>query len=224
MLAHQDGEAGQQFRAHRLAHQRVVMAPVEHALRIELGVVGVADVEDVFPRDQHVVEHHGGVELVALRRQRMLDRIGLDQAFAADDGDAFQVRRADAVDDLVALGAGAEEHAEMQEIAERGSRADRLHAVDEDAFVVGREDAQRRRIGVRVGVGAVGLRIDEMRRDDQIVVHRLLPEVADVVGKPAAVGADRTPSPTARDRRCRSPACSSASRACAGRTPRRSAS
>ena len=89
MLAHQDGESGQQLGAHRLAHQRVIMAPVEHALRIELGVVGVADVEDVFPRDQHIVEHHGGVELVALRRERMLDRIGLDQAFAADDGDAL---------------------------------------------------------------------------------------------------------------------------------------
>ena len=89
MLAHQDGEAGQQLRAHRLAHQRVIMSPVEHALRIELGVIRVADVEDVFPRDQHVVEYHGGVELVALRRERMLDRVGLDQALAADDGDAL---------------------------------------------------------------------------------------------------------------------------------------
>ena len=69
--------------------------------------------------------------------------------------------------------------------------ADRLDAVDQDAFVVGRDDAQRRRGGVRVGVGAVGLRIDEMRRDDQVVVHRVLPEIADVVGEPAALGADR---------------------------------
>ena len=52
-------------------------------------------------------------------------------------------------------------------------------------------NTQRRRIGVRVGIGAIGLRIDEMRRDDQIVVHRVLPEIADVVGEPAAVGADR---------------------------------
>ena len=79
----------------------------------------------------------------------------------------------------------------MEEVAERGSGADRLDAVDEDAFVVGRDDAQRRRSGVRVGVGAVGLRIDEMRRDDKVVVHRVLPEVADVVGEPAALGADR---------------------------------
>ena len=103
----------------------------------------------------------------------------------------FEVRRADAVDDLVALGAGTEEHAEMQEVAERRGGADRLDAVDQDAFVVGRDNAQRRRIGVRVGVGAVGLRIDEMRRDDEVVVHRVLPEIADVVGEPAALGADR---------------------------------
>ena len=31
---------------------------------------------------------HGGVELVALRGERMLDRVALDQALAADDGDA----------------------------------------------------------------------------------------------------------------------------------------
>ena len=134
---------------------------------------------------------HGGVEFVALRRQRMLDRIALDQAFAADDGDAGQVRRADAVDDLVALGAWPEEHAEMQKVGERRRGADRLDAVDDDALVAGRDDAQRRRDRVRTGIGAIGLRIDEVRRDDQIVVHRVAPEIADVVGEAAAIGADR---------------------------------
>ena len=73
---HQDREAGQQLGAHRLAHQRMIVHPVEHALRIELGVIRIADVEDVFPRDQHVVEQHGRVEFVALGGERMLDRIG----------------------------------------------------------------------------------------------------------------------------------------------------
>ena len=137
MFAHQDGEAGKQLRAHSLAHQRIVVPPVEHALRVQLGVIGIADVEDVFPRDQHVVENHGRVEFIALRSERMLDRVGRDKALAAHDGDAFEVRRADAIDNLVALGAGTEKYAEMQEVAERRGSADRLDAVDQDAFVTG---------------------------------------------------------------------------------------
>src|SRR5262249_18759347 len=130
MLADQDREAGEQLRAYRLAHQRVVMSPVEHALRIEPGVVRVPDMEDVLPRDQHIVEHDGGIELIALRGERMLDRVARDQAFAADDRDARKIRRANAIDDLVALGAGTKEHAKMQEVGERRRGTDRLDAID----------------------------------------------------------------------------------------------
>ena len=42
-----------------------------------------------------------------------------------------------------------------------------------------------------VGVRAVGLRIDEVRSNDEIVLHGELPEIADVVGEPASVRPDR---------------------------------
>ena len=37
-----------------------------------------------------------------------------------------------------------------------------------------------------------------MRRDDQVVVHRVLPEIADIVGEPAALGTDRMLLPRLR--------------------------
>ena len=137
-------------------------------------------------------------ELIALRCERVLDRIGLDHALAAHDGDALEVRRAYPVDDLVTLGAGAEEHAHVEKVGEGRGGADRLDPVDQNALVIGRDDAQGRRGGVRAGIGAVDLRVDEMRRDDQVVVHRVLPEVADVVGKPAPFGTDRMLLPRLR--------------------------
>src|SRR5581483_898290 len=108
----------------------------------------------------------------------MLDGILCHYAFAADDGDALGVGRTNAVDDLVAFGAWPEEHAEMQVIAESGGSADCLDAVDDDAVVGGLDDAQGGRVGVGVWVGAISLRVDEMRRNDEIVVHRVPPEIA----------------------------------------------
>src|SRR3569623_1899900 len=191
MLAHQYCEAGQQFRPHRLPHQRVVMAPVEYALRVEPRMIRIADVEYVFPRDQHAIEKDGGIELVALRGERVLDRILRDDAFPADDGDAFRVGGADAVEDLVAFRAGAEEDTEVQIVGEGACRADRLDAVDHDAFVVRLDDAQGRRVGVRIEIGTVRMRVDEVRRHDEVAVHRELPEIPDVVSEAAPLGADR---------------------------------
>ncbi len=128
----------------------------------------------------------------------MLGRVRLHDALAADDRHALLVCGADAVDDLVALGARTEEHAKVQKVAERRAGADRLDAVDDDALVIGRHDTQGRRVAVRVGARAVGLRIDEMRRADEIVLHRVAIELDDVAGEAAAVGADRRGLPWLR--------------------------
>ena len=130
-------------------------------------------------------------EFVALGSERVLDRIGSDHAIAADDGDALLVRRADPIDHLIALGARPEEHAEMQEIGERRAGADRLDAVDDDAFVVGRDHAEGRRRAVRARIRAIDLRVDEVRRAHEIVFHGVPIERPDVVREPAPVRADR---------------------------------
>src|SRR6185312_13017726 len=124
MLAYQNGKPGEQLGAHGLAHQRIIVSPIENALRVELGVVGVSDVEDVLPRDEDVIENNRGVEFVALRGKRMLRRISRDDTLAAHNRDPFRVGRADSVDDLVAFGARTKKYAEMQEISKGGRRPD----------------------------------------------------------------------------------------------------
>jgi len=45
--------------------------------------------KDVFPRDEDVIEDRQIIEFITRRRQRMLNGIVLNCAFAADDGDAL---------------------------------------------------------------------------------------------------------------------------------------
>src|SRR5215212_2685727 len=108
------------------------MAPIEYPLRVQFCMIRVANVEYVFPRYQHVVKQNGSIQLVALGGKRMFDGILRDQTFATDDCDTLRVGRAHSIDDLVAFGARAKEHAEMEVISEGGSCTDRLDAINKD--------------------------------------------------------------------------------------------
>ncbi len=121
----------------------------------------------------------------------MLDRIVLHGALAANHGDALGVDRGHREDDLFGRETRAEEYADMDPVAECGSGADCLDAVDDDALLVGLDNAQRRRARLRVRRRTIGLRIDELRRAVQIVVPRELEEVDDVLRQPPPLGADR---------------------------------
>src|SRR5260370_25404572 len=83
MFGNQDGETGHQFGTHHLADDRMIMQPVEYALRIQLSVIWIADMKDVFPWDEDVIEHRQIIELITRRRQRMLNGIVLHSAFTS---------------------------------------------------------------------------------------------------------------------------------------------
>ena len=144
VLGDEDGKARHQFCPHHLADNGVIVQPVEHALRIKLGVIGITDMEHVFPGNEDVVEHGKIIELVAGRCHRMLDRIVLHRAFPAYHRDAFGVDWGHGEDDLFGRDARPEENTDMDPVAEGDAGTDRLDAVDHDALVVGLDHAERR--------------------------------------------------------------------------------
>ena len=122
---------------HAVADLGLEVHPVELALRVPLRVVGVADVLDLVPGDEDVVEVDHPVELVADRRERAVVRVGvgLGARLAGDDRDARRVDRHERVDRLLRRLARAPQVADQQLVDERDRRADRLPAPDDDALV-----------------------------------------------------------------------------------------
>ena len=144
MLSHEHREADHQLGADHLADQRLVVHPVEDALRVERGVLRAAHVEYVTPRDEHLVEEDGAVELVTRRRERVVLVVAVaHRRLPTHDRDTGLVDRDSAVEDLLRQDARTEERADVDPIGERRARADRLHAVDDDAVLARLHDAQR---------------------------------------------------------------------------------
>ncbi len=69
VLGHQQREPDHELGPDHLPDQRLVVQPVEDALRVQRGVLGTSDVEDLLPRNEDVVEDDGAVELVTGRGQ-----------------------------------------------------------------------------------------------------------------------------------------------------------
>src|SRR5579863_6708752 len=112
----------------------MIMQPVEYALRIQLSVIWIADMKNVFPGDEDVIEHRQIVEFVTGRRQRMLDAILVHRAFTADDGDALGIDRRHGIDDLLCGYPGTEKHTDVDPVGKSGAGPDRLDAIDHDAL------------------------------------------------------------------------------------------
>ena len=136
-LGEQQRQAHHELGVHAVADLGLEVDPVELALRVPLRVVGVADVLDLVPRDEDVVEVDHPVELVADRGQRAVVRVGvgLGARLARHDRDARRVDRDERVDRLLRRLARAPQVADEQLVDERDRRADRLPAPDDDALV-----------------------------------------------------------------------------------------
>jgi hypothetical protein len=68
--------------------------------------MGVPEVEDALPRDEHVVEHDDGVHLIPKRAEGMVLGVGRRQRLAADEMDAVGVDRHGEVDNFLGLEVG----------------------------------------------------------------------------------------------------------------------
>ena len=172
-LGEQQRQADHELGVHAVADLGLDVDPVELALRVPLRVVGVADVLDLVPGDEDVVEVDHPVELVADRRQRAVVRVGvgLGARLASDDRDARRVDRDEGVDRLLRRLAGAPQVADEQLVDERDRRADRLPAPDDDALVGLLLDGQHRGLAQRVVAATVVLDVDEHRRDRDVVAR-----------------------------------------------------
>src|ERR1700749_3843164 len=102
------------------------MQPVKYSLWVKFSVIRIADVEDIFPRDQNILEDSQVVQFIAERRQRMLDTclIAFDGAPTTNDGHAFGIYRHRGEDDLICRNARPEKHADMDPVAEGGTSTD----------------------------------------------------------------------------------------------------
>src|SRR5882724_3327184 len=195
VLGDQDGEPNDQLGAKGLAYQYVVVHPVKDPLRVELRVLGIADMEDLFPGNEYIVEDGRRFEFVALRCQRMFRGIAFYRAFTAKYGYTGCVVGNRGEDDLLARDAGPKQTTDMHIIAERDTRSDRLDAVDDDTRVGFLDDAKVRRTSLGLGTRTIRLGIDEIERAIQVLLAEEFQEVSNVLREVPALCADRLSFP-----------------------------
>src|SRR3546814_838512 len=102
-LREQKPETDHQFGVDAVADLGFEMHPVELALRIPFCMIGIADMLDLAPGNEHIVEIGHRIEFVADRGERPVIRIGvgLSIGLARDDGHAGSGDRNERVDRLI---------------------------------------------------------------------------------------------------------------------------
>src|ERR1700704_2101933 len=104
----------------------MVMQPVEHTLRVELGMFRIANMEDMRPRNEDILEKSHTVEFIALGGQRVFDWIMLHHALTTNDRHPFGIDRSCRENNLLAGNAGPEKYADMDPVGKRDASADRF--------------------------------------------------------------------------------------------------
>ena len=175
----QQAQTCNQLGVHNLADLGLDVYPVKNPLRIEPGVLFVAQVIHVFPGDQHIVEICHRVQFIAGSGKAVIILTGAVHGIGipGDVGNAFLVGRHAGINDLFRLGAEIPQDPEVHPVAEYRTGSYRLPAFDKYPVVTFFDNTQHRYplIGV---VRPVILQIDKQRRREQVAVAQFLPGIA----------------------------------------------